>query len=88
MALIIALRKFEGALMIITHDRFFMRCVVEGDSPTEDSDDSDEEQERKGGFKPKPGVVYRLVKGEIKLLDGGMRKYEALASKKIPKPRS
>ena len=82
LALVETLREFEGALLVITHDRFFMRCVVEGDSPNQIGEDSDEEEtERKGGWKPKPGVVYRLVKAQLKLLEGGMRDYEAIASK-------
>lgn len=73
--------------MIITHDRFFMRCVVEGDSPCEDStdDDDEEESERKSTWIAKPGVVYHLTKGQLKTLDGGMREYEAIASKSSSK---
>lgn len=62
-----------------------MRCVVEGDSPNEamgDSDeDEEEEEESRGEWQAKPGVVYRLVKGQLKVLDGGMRKYEAIATR-------
>jgi hypothetical protein len=65
-----------------------MRCVVEGDSPNEAAGDSEEEEEEKeeeeetkGEWRAKPGVVYRLVKGQLKVLDGGMRKYEAIATR-------
>lgn len=66
-----------------------MRCVVEGDSPNELIGDSDEEGEEgeTGDWQANPGVVYRLVKGQLKILEGGMRKYEAIAeraSQKLP----
>ncbi|KAH9879501.1 hypothetical protein IAQ61_001319 [Plenodomus lingam] len=32
-SLVLALQQYEGALVVVTHDRFFMRCVVEGMSP-------------------------------------------------------
>lgn len=83
LALVEALKQFEGALVVVTHDRFFMRCVVEGDSPNDIGADSDEDErsERKGNWQPKPGVVYRLLKGQLKLMEGGMRDYESLVSK-------
>ena len=86
LALVEALREFEGALLVITHDRFFMRCVVEGDSPYDIGDSEDEAMERKGEWQPKPGIVYRLVKGQLKLMEDGMRGYEAIASKASGKP--
>ncbi|KAG5635865.1 hypothetical protein H0H81_009848 [Sphagnurus paluster] len=85
LALVETLKQYQGALLIITHDRFLMRCVVEGESPHESTGDSDEESEDedadRGGWQAKPGVVYRLLKGQLKLLNGGMRKYEAIAEK-------
>ena len=73
--------------MIITHDRFFMRCVVEDESPYGDSTDSgdDDEPERKSTWTAKPGVVYHLSKGVLRALEGGMREYEAIASKSSAK---
>ncbi|RDB21149.1 putative ABC transporter ATP-binding protein YheS [Hypsizygus marmoreus] len=83
LALVECLKQYRGALLIITHDRFFMRCVVEGESLNESTGDSDEEEEEEEmkGWQAKPGTVYRLFKGQLKALDGGMRKYEAIAEK-------
>ncbi|KAF2097742.1 ABC transporter ATP-binding protein uup-1 [Rhizodiscina lignyota] len=88
LALVLALRRYEGALLVVTHDRFFMRCVVEGESPykeadrvgleEEDDGDSDESDEDGTG---KRGVVYRMFKGSLKLLEGGMTQYEEIASR-------
>ena len=87
LALITALRNYDGALLIVTHDRFFMRCVVEGENPhkrpwdpetgeEDSSDDSDGEEMSK-----QPGVVYHLSKGRFKILEGGMRQYEEIAAR-------
>lgn len=87
-ALIMALRNYDGALLIVTHDRFFMRCMVEGENPHKrpwnpdveedenESDDSDGEELGK-----QPGVVYHLSKGRFKVLEGGMRQYEEIAAR-------
>jgi ATPase subunit of ABC transporter with duplicated ATPase domains len=31
-ALVTALRRYQGAILLVTHDRFFMRCLIEGES--------------------------------------------------------
>ncbi|KAF5380990.1 hypothetical protein D9615_004076 [Tricholomella constricta] len=84
LALVETLKQYQGALLIITHDRFFMRCVVEGESPNEstgEESDEEKEEEDKREWEAKPGLVYRVVNGQLKLLNGGMRKYEAIAEK-------
>jgi hypothetical protein len=61
-----------------------MRCVVEGQSPYEDSgddEDEDEDEDEENKWQAKPGVVYRLVKGQLKVLGRGMGQYEAIAEK-------
>lgn len=88
-ALALALQKYEGAILVVTHDRFFMRCVVEGQSPkslarsaqtgAEDSEDQDSSSEDDEAAKA--GVVYRLSKGVLTKLDRGMEQYEERAAK-------
>lgn len=84
-ALGLRLRDYQGAILLITHDRFFMRCVVEGElsrvstggyegESKEESDDSED------GL-PACGVVYRLFKTRLKKLDGGMQQYEEMVTK-------
>lgn len=65
-----------------------MRCVVEGENPhkrpwdpdtEEDEEDSDDSEDE--GVGKRKGVVYRLAKGQLKVLEGGMRQYEEIASR-------
>ena len=81
-ALIEALKHWKGALLVVTHDRFFMKCVVEGESmkDDEDSDESDDEAETRP-----PGRVYRMQKGLLKPLPRGMQQYEDIVEKQLIK---
>jgi ATP-binding cassette, subfamily F, member 3 len=88
LALSIALKRYEGALLAVTHDRFFMRTVVEGGKPysrrvtdDENADDDSSEDEDSQSSSPSKGVVYRLTKGQLKKLDRGMDQYEEIAAR-------
>ncbi|KAI9801026.1 MAG: hypothetical protein M1825_003560 [Sarcosagium campestre] len=115
LALLKALRRYSGAILVVTHDRFFMRCLVEGaslrgrandedDDDDDDGDDSDDDYDGddsdgeldgkgpggSGGgaghtFRPARGRVYRIVKGRLKLLPGGMNEYEEIAERSAAK---
>ncbi|WPG99768.1 putative AAA+ ATPase domain, ABC transporter, P-loop containing nucleoside triphosphate hydrolase [Acrodontium crateriforme] len=88
-ALVVALKSYDGAVLVVTHDRFFMRCVVEGESPKsiaqsykdDDGEDDDEESSDDEEGESKPGIVYRLSKGKLLKLEHGMEQYETIASK-------
>ncbi|KAL5382937.1 hypothetical protein DPSP01_006207 [Paraphaeosphaeria sporulosa] len=90
LGLIIALREYDGALLVATHDRYFMRTVVEGESPyrlapgvqTEDEAESSSEEEETGAA---VGTVYRLFKGRLQKLEGGMERYEEMAARAAAK---
>ncbi|KAL1661330.1 P-loop containing nucleoside triphosphate hydrolase protein [Schizophyllum commune] len=67
---------FTGAILLISHDRHLIHCVVEGGrilpQDEDDSDASDEEEEAE----PPPGGVYRVgPRGETKRLIGGVIEY-------------
>lgn len=98
LGLVLALRSYQGALLIVTHDRFFCRCVVEGQSPAklrkrpgDDDDDEvaeDESSEEDEDGPQKKGIVYRMFKAGLKVLEGGTDQYEAIcerASAKLTK---
>ena len=91
-ALVFALRKYEGAILVVTHDRFFMRCVVEGESPKsiarsylpKDEDESDETSDEDEDS-TRESVVYRMFRGGLRKLEGGMLQYEEIAAKAATK---
>ena len=69
------------------------RAVVEGASPyklapgardddDEAEDSSDSESEETGVA---PGIVYRLTKGQLRKLDGGMEQYADIAARAAAK---
>ncbi|KAI1351190.1 ABC transporter [Xylaria sp. FL0043] len=75
-----ALRNWEGAVVVVSHDRWFMRGVVEGHVDGEGSDLSDEEEEI-----PRRRLVYRLRAGEMSELTGGVQQFEASLEKRVAK---
>ncbi|GAA5910406.1 ABC-F family ATP-binding cassette domain-containing protein [Sporobolomyces salmoneus] len=87
-----ALKSFEGGIVLITHDRWFSRVVVEREtfkaaSGIEDDDDGEEEQEsdsdtegERGG---KKGLTYRVGNGGMKLMEKGMAGYVGLVERRL-----
>ncbi|KAJ4299210.1 hypothetical protein N0V90_004454 [Kalmusia sp. IMI 367209] len=90
LGLVNALQEYDGALLVVTHDRFFMRTVVEGESPyklapgvrAEEEAEDDSSEEETGA---PAGTVYRLFKGQLKKLEGGMERYEEIAARAAAK---
>ena len=95
LGLVIALKSYHGALLVVTHDRFFCRCVVEGQSPAklrkqpgiDDSNDAEEDlsSDSDEDGTQKKGVVYRMFKGQLRLLEGGMDQYEDICERSAAK---
>jgi ATP-binding cassette subfamily F protein 3 len=94
-ALAAALAKFEGAIVLITHDRWFSRVVVEGakyrelrlEQAGEDgSDDGNEDSsaDDEDSAKP-PGKTYWVGNGQVKELRRGMAQYVEAVERKLAK---
>jgi len=75
------LRKYQGAVLLVSHDRWFVRRVVEGEkefitggddrAEGSEDDDSDEDKALKN-----PGRVYLVGGGGLKLLQRGVSEFE------------
>ncbi|KAF8881791.1 P-loop containing nucleoside triphosphate hydrolase protein [Infundibulicybe gibba] len=90
-ALISALKRYSGAILLVTHDRYFTRCVIEGAPvlpPSEegDSNDEDTESDDEGGESTAVGDLYVVgPKGKVALRSGGMDSYVTLLEKRVQK---
>ncbi|EMT60452.1 Putative ABC transporter ATP-binding protein YheS [Fusarium odoratissimum] len=76
-----ALRDWEGAVILVSHDRWFMRGVIEGavdENEETDEDDDDEEVMRRR-------IVYRLKGGKMDTLENGVDEFERLMEKRVKK---
>jgi len=70
--LIVALKGYNGAVVLVSHDAYFVKAVCEND-PDEDMSDEDEEDMLKA--QEEAGVVYRVKKGKLVRLEGGVDEY-------------
>ena len=61
------LRKYEGAVLLVSHDRWFVRRVVEGEQEFEDEEDE---------VLKDPGKVYLVGGGAVRLLQRGVSEFE------------
>ncbi|KAG8957465.1 hypothetical protein FRC03_010126 [Tulasnella sp. 419] len=85
-----SLRRFTGAILLVSHDRHFTRCVVEGAPilpPSSDvEDEEDDEDESEDEDPGNNGTVYAVgPKGKVKPLTGGVDDYVALVEKRMKK---
>ncbi|KAI0409086.1 ABC transporter [Xylaria palmicola] len=78
-----ALRDWEGAVIVVSHDRWFVRGVVEGHS--DDEDDGASEPSDGGVEAPRRRLVYRLRAGQMTELAGGVQQFGASLEKRVAK---
>lgn len=87
-----ALKTFEGGIVLITHDRWFSRCVVERETfraasgiedADEDDEDDGEDSDSEGEGAAKKGLTYRVGNGGIKLMEKGMAGYVGIVERRL-----
>lgn len=87
-----ALQSFSGGIVLITHDRWFSRVVVEGETfqaasgienEDEEEDVASSDSEEEGAAKR--GQTFRVGRGGIKLMEKGMAGYVGIVERKLAK---
>lgn len=77
------MRGWNGGVVVVSHDRWLVRKVVEGwregeeEEGSEDEDEEDEEQRRR--------LVYVVKGGGVKVLEGGVAEFERSLEKRVEK---
>ncbi|KAE8148198.1 P-loop containing nucleoside triphosphate hydrolase protein [Aspergillus avenaceus] len=86
-ALASALSTFKGAILLISHDRFLVRSVVEGKRDTEHKLDDDFEgtEEETDVIESRRRTVYVLKAGILKEQTNGVEQFEQSLVKRVQK---
>ncbi|AEO60643.1 hypothetical protein MYCTH_74803 [Thermothelomyces thermophilus ATCC 42464] len=91
-ALRAALRGWKGAVVLVSHDRWFMRGVVEGavddeerrsDAEKEQDGDGDDDEDEGGNLRRR--VVYKLAAGKLTVLERGVDEFEEGMERRVKK---
>lgn len=75
-----ALREWEGAVVLVSHDRWFMRGAIEGIADELDSEDESEDDDDEA---PRRRAVYRIKGGALEKLENGVHEFEDLMEKRV-----
>ncbi|CZR65733.1 related to positive effector protein GCN20 [Phialocephala subalpina] len=80
-ALADALSSWNGAILVVSHDRYMIRRVVEGEKDGEGSEDDEGGEEEESRRR----VVYLLKGGVMKVLERGVSGFEESLEKRVEK---
>ncbi|KUJ14595.1 ABC transporter-like protein [Mollisia scopiformis] len=81
-ALTDAFGSWNGAILVVSHDRYMIRRVVEGEKDDEDSDGGNE---REDGDESRRRTVFLLKSGILKVLERGVSGFEDSLEKRVEK---
>lgn len=81
-ALVEVFSEWEGAIVVVSHDRWMVRAVVQGEKDEEGSDSGSSRDEDEDGRRR---IVYMLKGGNLVELEGGIQSFEEKLEKRIDK---
>ncbi|KAL6237753.1 hypothetical protein BDW75DRAFT_60583 [Aspergillus navahoensis] len=86
-ALASALSTFKGAILLVSHDRFMVRAVIEGKRDLDHKLDEDFEgiEEESNEELPRRRAVYVIKAGTMEILDDGVEQFEKSLIKRVQK---
>ncbi len=78
-----ALRGWGGAVVLVSHDRWFVKGVVEGLVDEEEEGSGEESEDEEEGLRRR--VVYKLAAGKLSVLERGVQQFEEGMEKRVRK---
>lgn len=85
-ALARAMMDYDGAIVLVSHDRFMIRTIIEGEAVDPDDSDDDESDPRMGEEEERRRRLVCEVKGgKVKELSGGVAAWETILEKRLVK---
>lgn len=86
-ALARALQEYDGAVVLVSHDRFMIRTIVEGEpvDPDDSDDEGSDHQANTEDDEHRRRIVYEVKAGKVKQLNGGIAAWETALEKKLTK---
>jgi ATPase subunit of ABC transporter with duplicated ATPase domains len=81
-----ALQEYNGAVVLVSHDRFMIRTIIEGEPvDPDDSEDEDSDHQANTDDEHRRRIVYEVKAGKIKQLKGGIAAWKTVLEKKLTK---
>jgi ATPase subunit of ABC transporter with duplicated ATPase domains len=76
-----ALKMFDGSVIIVSHDRYLVKSIIEGE---EDDDSTNEEEEDDATTKvARTSTIFALRDGRLERLEDGINGYEKMLKRTI-----